>query len=88
MMLLIRDERFELFERPEWEIGSHCTKGRALFRFLDLKWPALILWRDGIPRWCEGRQPCTTLLAIMQWMPFEPFTVCVTRRSAARLQSV
>jgi len=32
--------------------------------------------------------PCTTDLAIMQWMPLEPFTVCVTRRSAARLQSV
>jgi hypothetical protein len=32
--------------------------------------------------------PCTTDFAIMQWMPLEPFTVCVTRRSAARLQSV
>src|SRR5438309_536351 len=32
--------------------------------------------------------PCTTVLAIMQWMPLEPLTVWVTRRSAARLQSV
>jgi hypothetical protein len=32
--------------------------------------------------------PCTTDFAIMQWMPLEPFTVCVTRRSAPRLQSV
>jgi hypothetical protein len=32
--------------------------------------------------------PCTTVFAIMQWMPLEPLTVCVTRKSAARLQSV
>jgi hypothetical protein len=32
--------------------------------------------------------PCTTDFAIMQWMPLEPLTVWVTRRSAARLQSV
>ena len=32
--------------------------------------------------------PCTTDFAIMQWMPLEPFTVWVTRRSAARLHSV
>ena len=32
--------------------------------------------------------PCTTDFAIMQWMPLDPFTVCVTRRSAARLHSV
>src|SRR5260221_10076215 len=32
--------------------------------------------------------PCTTDFAIMQWIPLEPFTVCVTRKSAARLQSV
>lgn len=35
-----------------------------------------------------GLQPCTIAFSIMQWMPFEPFTVCVTRRSAARLQSI
>lgn len=33
-------------------------------------------------------QPCTIAFSIMQWMPLEPFTVWVTRRSAARLQSV
>ena len=32
--------------------------------------------------------PCTTAFAIMQWMPLEPLTVWVTRRSAARLHSV
>jgi hypothetical protein len=40
------------------------------------------------PREALARHPCTTVLAIMQWMPLEPFTVCVTRKSAARLQSV
>ena len=39
-------------------------------------------------RKCGARQPCTTVLAIVQWIPFEPFTVCVTRKSAARLRSV
>jgi hypothetical protein len=34
------------------------------------------------------RHPCTMSFAIMQWMPLEPLTVWVTRRSAARLQSV
>jgi hypothetical protein len=33
-------------------------------------------------------QPWTTDFAIMQWMPLEPLTVWVTRRSAARLHSV
>jgi hypothetical protein len=38
----------------------------------------------------EGRlvQPCTIAFSIMQWMPLEPLTVWVTRRSAARLHSV
>jgi hypothetical protein len=36
----------------------------------------------------QSSYPCTTAFEIMQWMPLEPFTVCVTRRSAARLQSV
>ena len=48
-------------------------------------------------RCCDGPLRCRLkvaplphdrVFAIMQWMPFEPFTVCVTRRSAARLQSV
>lgn len=33
-------------------------------------------------------QPCTTDFSIMQWIPFDPLTVWVTRRSAARLHSV
>lgn len=33
-------------------------------------------------------QPCTIAFSIMQWMPLEPLTVWVTRRSAARLHSV
>jgi hypothetical protein len=32
--------------------------------------------------------PWTADLAIMQWIPFDPLTVWVTRRSAARLQSM
>src|SRR4029077_1406239 len=42
----------------------------------------------GKRRWRGADYPCTTVFAIMQWMPLEPFTVWVTRRSAARLQSV
>jgi len=46
--------------------------------------------RRGLDRSGEGgrAQPCTIALSIMQWMPLEPFTVWVTRRSAARLHSV
>ena len=46
--------------------------------------------RRGFDRSGLGRtaQPCTIALSIMQWMPLEPFTVWVTRRSAARLHSV
>jgi hypothetical protein len=36
----------------------------------------------------EAPHPCTIAFSIMQWMPLEPLTVCVTRKSAARLQSV
>jgi hypothetical protein len=32
--------------------------------------------------------PCSSDFANITWMPFEPLTVCVTRRSAARLHSV
>ena len=42
--------------------------------------------RPGTTR--RASHPCTTDFSIMQWMPLEPLTVWVTRRSAARLQSV
>ena len=32
--------------------------------------------------------PCTIAFSIMQWMPLEPLTAWVTRKSAARLHSV
>ena len=46
--------------------------------------------RRGVNRSGKGgrAQPCTSAFSIMQWMPLQPLTVCVTRRSAARLHSV
>jgi hypothetical protein len=84
------------FIRPETAIGAivagsqNCQFARTglQYRFAGAGSSPNQAVPHQIEQLPQSSYPCATAFEIMQWMPLEPFTVCVTRRSAARLQSV